>query len=261
MKGANSTFNTTDTSAARELPPAEHGADRPDDSDVLLQTGPSPSKQSGQDGHEGSGSGSGSQQQSGSSQGQHATSGTGTGSSSAEQSQSQQSHGQQEHGASGNGSGTSSGQHGQHQEQQGSSKHGGKHSSRHPIQKQPGWLVGSPLAQEDTGVGRRLKKSDPDDELNHQPGVAPTYVTADVVERATHQKPKGRNITEGDVPDDAPNASFTAEIGSADDPGRLAEQKMQLRTAESALDAGHGPRQKKINPEGQYDALNSDEPA
>ncbi|KAI9882139.1 MAG: hypothetical protein M1823_006116 [Watsoniomyces obsoletus] len=259
VKGANSTFNTTDTSAARELPPAAHGADRPDRDDVLLQTGSGAQRQGG---HEGSGSGPGSQQHSGSSQVQQATSGTATGSDSSPQSHNRRSEGHGEHATSGSGPGGSSGHHDQHHSKgHGSSGHDSKHEHEHANKKQPGWTVGSPLAPQDTGVGRRLKKGDLDDEMSHEPDVAPTYVSTDVTNRATHQKPKGKNLKEGDIPDDAPNASFTAEIGSKDDPGRLAEQKMGLHTAESALDAGHGPRQKKIQAEGQYDALNPDEPA
>ena len=75
------------------------------------------------------------------------------------------------------------------------------------------------------------------------------------------QKPKGKNLTEGGFDDDpSNNASFTADIGSDNDPGRVAEAAFQRRNAESGPDAGgSGPRQKEITGDGQYDVLEADQ--
>ena len=76
-------------------------------------------------------------------------------------------------------------------------------------------------------------------------------------------KPKGRNITEGGFDsDDANNASFTGEIGTENDPGRAAEQKLQRDNAQPGQDAGSGPRQKGIETDGiGYEKLRADEDA
>lgn len=97
-------------------------------------------------------------------------------------------------------------------------------------------------------------------------GVAPSYVKHDVTDRATYGGPKGARLTEGGELDratndeDAPNASFNNEIGTENDPARLAEQKIFL--GRSALDAqpqrGGGG---ELTDGGQYQALSSDEPA
>jgi hypothetical protein len=60
-------------------------------------------------------------------------------------------------------------------------------------------------------------------------------------------KPKGRNITEGGFDSDkTENANFSAEIGTDKDPGRVAEQRLERENAETAEDAGSGPRQKGL---------------
>ncbi|KAK6597844.1 hypothetical protein H4I96_08796 [Botrytis cinerea] len=70
--------------------------------------------------------------------------------------------------------------------------------------------------------------------------------------------PKGKNLTEGGFEsNDAKNASFTSEIGSKNDPSRLAEQKMQRENAQSANDAGF-PRDKNTTGGTPYDALGGD---
>jgi len=91
-------------------------------------------------------------------------------------------------------------------------------------------------------------------------GAAPSYVNAGAGIVEDSQKPKGQNITEGGFSSDAPNASFNNDVGGKNDPGRLAEQKMQLHTAQSGGDAG-GPRQKGVTGDGQYDALSNNESA
>jgi hypothetical protein len=67
--------------------------------------------------------------------------------------------------------------------------------------------------------------------------------------------PKGKNLTEGGFEDsDDKNASFTSEIGSETDPGRLAEQKFERVNADPARDAAM-PRQKGVTGDNPYDAL------
>ncbi len=92
---------------------------------------------------------------------------------------------------------------------------------------------------------------------------APTYVTnitGDNMDKG-RLKPKGRNITEGGFDsDDSKNASWNADIGTEDDPGRAAELKLQRENAQAAGDAGSGPRQKGIQKDGVgYETLKTDE--
>ncbi|KAJ9638833.1 hypothetical protein H2201_004641 [Coniosporium apollinis] len=85
-------------------------------------------------------------------------------------------------------------------------------------------------------------------------GTAPTAISVD---QSVKDKsgPHGKNITEGGFDPDLPNASFNNEIGTENDPGRLAEVKLAQQTAQAGGDAGGGPRQTKISNDGQYDVL------
>jgi hypothetical protein len=70
--------------------------------------------------------------------------------------------------------------------------------------------------------------------------------------------PKGKNLTEGGFEsDDSKNASFNSDIGSKNDPGRLAELKMQKQNADAAGDSAM-PRQKDIKGDNAFDALSGD---
>ena len=90
--------------------------------------------------------------------------------------------------------------------------------------------------------------------------IAPSYVTLDVLNPPVSAKPQGKNLTEGGFDsDDSKNASFNADIGSEDDPSRLAEGAFQRREAESGPDAGGGPRQSGVTGKGQYNELQSQE--
>lgn len=91
-------------------------------------------------------------------------------------------------------------------------------------------------------------------------GAAPSYVH-DVTGSLSDSKPKGANLKEGDVPDDAPNASWTTDIGSENDPGRLAQGGFQRKTAESGPDGTNAGRQKGIDNQHPYQALQSDQRA
>lgn len=91
--------------------------------------------------------------------------------------------------------------------------------------------------------------------------VAPGYIASVTVQPTQSGKPKGKNLTEGgfDDTDDsaANNASFTADIGTENDPGRLAEQGFQRTNA--AVAGGGGPRQDEVTGKGQYDVLEGDQ--
>lgn len=83
-------------------------------------------------------------------------------------------------------------------------------------------------------------------------GVAPNYVVSQYVNGGL---PKGKNLTEGGfTDDDGKNASFTSEIGSKDDPGRLAEEKFQRENADVAENAGM-PRQQGVTGDNSFDTL------
>lgn len=84
--------------------------------------------------------------------------------------------------------------------------------------------------------------------------VAPSYVEAGQQGLQGVVKPKGRDIQEGGFDDSAPNASFNSEIGTKNDPARLAEQKIDERNAQSAADVGY-QRDSKVSGDGQYDVL------
>ncbi|OJJ73555.1 hypothetical protein ASPBRDRAFT_41242 [Aspergillus brasiliensis CBS 101740] len=91
-------------------------------------------------------------------------------------------------------------------------------------------------------------------------GAAPSYVH-DVTGRLGDSKPKGTNLKEGDIPDDAPNASWTTDIGSENDPGRLAQGGFQRKTAESGPAGTNAGRQKGVDDQHWYQALQSDQRA
>ena len=75
---------------------------------------------------------------------------------------------------------------------------------------------------------------------------APSYVSSVKSDPAQTGKPKGKNITEGGFDSDpSNNASFNNEIGTENDPGRVAEQTFQ-NTTQSAS-GGAGPRQKMVS--------------
>ena len=92
-------------------------------------------------------------------------------------------------------------------------------------------------------------------------GTAPSYVSSVASDPAQTGKPKGKNITEGGFDSDpSNNASFNNEIGTENDPGRVAEQTLQ--TAAQSASGGTGPNQKLGDSDNsQYDVLKSDQSA
>ena len=86
---------------------------------------------------------------------------------------------------------------------------------------------------------------------------APTYASVNHHD----SKPKGTNIKEGGFDSDAPNASFTSEIGTDQDPGRQGEYDQQRRSAGDAADSGLPKTQRGLDGDHPYQSLNSDETA
>lgn len=266
VKAENTTLNTTDTSAATELPPAARGADRAD-RDVPLQPGRSGPNQelvghnredvSRDHAQSGSGAGSESQAASGSTSG----SGTGSGTGKAQSQGNQQAgtSGQQQGGHHQEGVQQSQGgqQRGGQQQQGGQQPQGGQ--EQHGGKQQQGLPPASKQSAAAQGLLDLGKGGPRRDDNEHQPGVAPTYVDVDVVNPPIHAKPHGKNIKEGDIDPDAPNASMSGEIGTENDPGRKAEERFERYNTESARDLG--PRDKKISNDDPYAPLKMDEPA
>lgn len=60
---------------------------------------------------------------------------------------------------------------------------------------------------------------------------------------------------------DGPNASFSSDIGSKEDPGRLAEEKMFEQNAQRGDVGSMGVKQDSITGGGQFDVLKSEEAA
>jgi hypothetical protein len=72
-------------------------------------------------------------------------------------------------------------------------------------------------------------------------------------------KPKGKNLTEGGIDGNEPNASFNNEIGTENDPARAAIQKLQRGNADSPLNAGTEKDTRPVAETGEYDALEETE--
>ncbi|KAI8296071.1 hypothetical protein K4K56_008081 [Colletotrichum sp. SAR 10_98] len=90
-----------------------------------------------------------------------------------------------------------------------------------------------------------------------QAGAAPTYVNNQYTRDPNG--PHGKNITEGfddKNTKDGVQAAMKAEIGSENDPGRVAEQHLKLSQTKGARDAG--PRQGEAGGETVYEKLKSD---
>ncbi|KAH7407526.1 hypothetical protein BKA64DRAFT_422042 [Cadophora sp. MPI-SDFR-AT-0126] len=86
-------------------------------------------------------------------------------------------------------------------------------------------------------------------------GVAPTYVISQYLNTG---KTKGKDLHEGGFEShDANNASFNSDIGSKDDPSRLAEQR--FRTHNAVYDVNNAlPRQESAPVDNAYETLKRD---
>ena len=106
-----------------------------------------------------------------------------------------------------------------------------------------------------SGPTENTYKGDGNDNVDAAPG----YIASVVSNPGQTGKPKGKNITEGGFDEgDDKNASFTSEIGSEDDPGRLAEAGMQRMTQSSS--GSTAPRQGMGQSDNsQYDVLDTDQ--
>lgn len=97
-----------------------------------------------------------------------------------------------------------------------------------------------------------------EDTSSSNAGAAPGYVASVKSDPAQTGKPHGKSITEGGFDsDDSKNASFGAEIGSKEDPGRAATEQFQTSAQTSA--GGKGPRQGEVTRDGQYDVLETEQ--
>ncbi|KAL8942909.1 MAG: hypothetical protein Q9216_001384 [Gyalolechia sp. 2 TL-2023] len=97
-----------------------------------------------------------------------------------------------------------------------------------------------------------------EDTASSKAEAAPGYVASVKSDPAQTGKPHGKNITEGGFEsDDSKNASFGAEIGSKDDPGRAATEQFQTTAQTSA--GGKGARQGQVTGDGQYDTLETEQ--
>ncbi|GKT46150.1 uncharacterized protein ColSpa_06331 [Colletotrichum spaethianum] len=90
-----------------------------------------------------------------------------------------------------------------------------------------------------------------------QAGTAPSYVNNQYIRDPNG--PHGKNITEGfDTKNtkDGVQAAFNAEVGSENDPGRVAEQGFQKVQTKAGRDAG--PRQAEVDGQSVFENLKSD---
>lgn len=88
-------------------------------------------------------------------------------------------------------------------------------------------------------------------------GTAPSYVNSQYVD---HGKPKGKNLTE-DAELHGNNASFNNEIGTKNDPGRLAEEKFAQQNAEREGGSAGMPKQAGYGDENPYGTFKGDSSA
>ena len=125
---------------------------------------------------------------------------------------------------------------------------GGPSSAKHGSTHQPGGSGGG--AAYETNTSGATGTSGEQYRSSQVSGPAPTVYGSHASEGQL--KPKGANLTEGGFGGDSRKADG-AEIGSRDDPGRVAEEEFQRRDA--AVGGGAGARQTELDTEGAYDAL------
>ncbi|KAL4815602.1 hypothetical protein BDW67DRAFT_163801 [Aspergillus spinulosporus] len=130
-----------------------------------------------------------------------------------------------------------------------------------------GYVGGSTAAKKDLGINKSIYPAS--EKLDHQ-GQSRTQAPASgsgyQTRSATAAQKKQNNLSTaagqgGEFPSDPKyNASFNSELGSQDDPGRLAEQKFQRREAETVA-AAAAPAQKGAGDQTWYKPLNTDQRA
>ncbi|KAE8373273.1 hypothetical protein BDV26DRAFT_301210 [Aspergillus bertholletiae] len=97
-------------------------------------------------------------------------------------------------------------------------------------------------------------------QISPKTGTAPSYAE-DVVGDLSSKKPHGKDLQEGGF-DSGNNASFTTDIGSENDPGRLATKGFQQKQTESGPTATPaGREQKGVDNQHWYQPLQADQRA
>ncbi|KAL4750994.1 hypothetical protein BDW72DRAFT_105302 [Aspergillus terricola var. indicus] len=130
-----------------------------------------------------------------------------------------------------------------------------------------GYVGGSTAAKKDLGINKPVYPAS--EKLDYQgqsrtqaPASGSGYQTRSAT--AAHKKQNYSSAAAGqgsEFPSDPKyNASFNSELGSQDDPGRLAEQKFQRREAETVA-AAAAPAQKGTGDQTWYQPLNTDQRA
>ncbi|KAJ5361273.1 hypothetical protein N7541_002117 [Penicillium brevicompactum] len=126
---------------------------------------------------------------------------------------------------------------------------------------QSGYTGGSTAAKKELGLNAgEYSTASGSGQSQYNAGQAPSYVS-DVTGDIQHPKPDGRGIHEGGFhSNDAKNASFNADIGSEQDPGREAINQFQRSNARTANDAGR-PDEQKVHAQTPYEHLQHDQRA
>ncbi|CBF88970.1 hypothetical protein AN0694.2 [Aspergillus nidulans FGSC A4] len=130
-----------------------------------------------------------------------------------------------------------------------------------------GYVGGSTAAKKDLGINKPVYPAS--EKIDHQgqsrtqaPASGSGYQTRSATAAQKKQNDSSATAGQGgEFPSDPKyNASFNSEIGSQDDPGRLAEQKFQRRQAETVA-AAAAPAQKGTGDQTWYQPLNADQRA
>ncbi|OJJ62795.1 hypothetical protein ASPSYDRAFT_41492 [Aspergillus sydowii CBS 593.65] len=130
-----------------------------------------------------------------------------------------------------------------------------------------GYVGGPTAAKKDLGINKHEypaseKLSESQSQRSQAPASGSGYQTRSTTAAKKQQDYSSAAAGQGsEFPDDPKyNASFNSEIGSDQDPGRLAEQKFQRREAETVAGAA-APAQKNTGDQTWYQALSSDQRA
>jgi len=119
----------------------------------------------------------------------------------------------------------------------------------------------------DSGAGSGVKfqhSSDSGVSKSSGPGTAPTGSYAGSDRSAIPSgnfKPHGKSLKTEGFEGNEPNASFNQAIGTDDDPGRMAENRLAGGNAQTASAAGNKDFAMNMGKGGQYDALKVEEGA
>ncbi|KAH8811176.1 hypothetical protein F5884DRAFT_267068 [Xylogone sp. PMI_703] len=129
-----------------------------------------------------------------------------------------------------------------------------------------GYVGGASGSNEQQGHGvynasAKIQESDDNSQGTSNAGTAPSYVATQTQSMGS-TKPKGANLKEGVDIDDSNNASWTTDIGSENDPGRLAANQFKHSGSGSATSATGGPRQTELEKDSQpYAPLQAEQEA